>query len=64
MADSSQDALYQHYGDVELHLVDEPTDSGKGMSPTEARTFLQRLKPVTRVKQTLADLAKKAKAKG
>jgi hypothetical protein len=66
MADSSspQDALYQHYGDVELRLVDEPTDSGKGMSAAEARTFLQRLKPVTRVKQTLAQAAKKVKPKG
>lgn len=56
--------LDSHYGDMELRLVDEPTDSGKGMSPKEARSFLRGLHPVARVKQTLAQAAKKVKTKG
>jgi hypothetical protein len=56
--------LDSHYGDMELRLVDEPTGSGKGMSSKEARTFLRALRPVTRVKQTLAQAAKKVTKKG
>lgn len=54
--------LDDHYGDLGLRLVDEPTGGGKGLSPPEARSFLRGLKP--RVKQTLAQAAKKAKPKG
>jgi hypothetical protein len=63
MADSPQNKLYEHYGDMELRLVDEPT-GGNGMSAPEAGSFLQRLRPVARVKQTLGQVVKKAKAKG
>lgn len=61
---SPQDHLYQHYGDMELRIVDEPTDSGEGMSPEQARSFLRNLHPVARVKQTLGGLVKKAKPQG
>jgi hypothetical protein len=60
---SPQDALYDHYGDMQLRVVDEPT-GGKGLTPAQAESFLQRLKPVTRAKQKLGDLAKKVKPKG
>lgn len=56
---SAQDHLYQHYGDMQLRIVDEVKDSGKGMSEAEATSFLQRLKPVTRAKKTLGDLVKR-----
>lgn len=67
MADDDKsplDSLYDHYGDMELRIVDEPTDSGKGMSSGDAKSFLRGLRPVARVKQTLAQAAKKAKPKG
>ncbi len=64
MADESpQDKLYKHYGDLELRVVDEPV-GGDGMSPAEARSFLRGLHPVARVKQTLAQAAKKVTGKG
>lgn len=62
--DPKQQHLDDHYGDLGLHLVDEPTDSGKGMSGKEARLFLRGLRPVARVVQTLGQVVKKAKAKG
>lgn len=62
--DPKQQHLDDHYGDLGLHLVDEPTDSGKGMSGKEARSFLRGLRPVARVVQTLEQVVKKAKAKG
>ena len=58
--DPKQQHLDDHYGDVAWSLVEEPT-GGAGMTPAQARSFLQRLRPVTRVKQTLGQLAKKAK---
>lgn len=59
MADqSAQDALYQHYGDMELRIVDEPTGGGPGMSEDEAGAFLRGLRPVARVRQSLAAAAK------
>ena len=62
--ESKQQHLDDHYGDVGFVLVnDDDGEAAPGMSPSEARTFLQRLKPVTRVKTTLADLVKKAKTK-
>jgi hypothetical protein len=62
--DPRQQHLDDHYGDLGLRLVDEPTDSGKGMTSSEAGAFLRLLKPVTRVKQTLAQAAKKVTKKG
>lgn len=62
--DPKQQHLDDHYGDLGLHLVDEPTDSGSGMSGKEASSFLRGLRPVARIKQTLADAAKKATRKG
>lgn len=61
--DPKQQHLDEHYGDLGLTLVDEPS-GGKGMSSTEARSFLRGLRPVTRVRQTLGGLVKKAKPKG
>lgn len=62
--DQKQQHLDDHYGDLGLTLVPEPTGGGgKGMSASEATSFLRRLKPVTRVKQTLAQAAKLAKPK-
>lgn len=62
--DPKQQHLDDHYGDLGLTLVKEPTDGGKGLSPAEAGAFLRALKPVVRAGQTLADVVKKAKAKG
>lgn len=62
--DPKQQHLDDHYGDLGLHLVDEPTDSGKGMSGKEARSFLRGLRPVAKVKQTLAQAAKGVRPKG
>jgi len=61
--DEKQQHLDDHYGDLGLTLVDEPTGDG-GMSSSEAKAFLRGLRPVARVKQTLADAAKKAKPRG
>lgn len=61
--DPKQQHLDEHYGDLGLTLVDEPT-GGEGMSSTEARSFLRGLRPVARVRQTLGGLVKKAKPKG
>jgi hypothetical protein len=55
---SAQDALYQHYGDMELRIVDEPTGGGAGMSGEEAGAFLRGLRPGVRVRQSLAAAAK------
>jgi hypothetical protein len=58
MADeSAQEALYRHYGDLQLRIVEEPTGGGKGMSADSALAFLRRLRPVARVGQTLAEAA-------
>lgn len=62
--DPKQQHLDDHYGPMSLRLVDEPTDSGEGMTGKEATSFLRALKPVTRLGQSLAEAAKKAKAKG
>jgi len=62
--DPKQQHLDDHYGDLGLNLVDEPTDSGDGMSGKEAGAFLRGLKPVARVAQTLAQAAKKFTHKG
>lgn len=60
MADkSAQDALYEHYGDMELRVVDEPGDGGPGMSGEEAGVFLRSLRPMARVRQSLAAAAAK-----
>lgn len=61
--DPKQQHLDDHYGDLGLHLVAEP-DSGEGMSPAQARSFLRGLRPVARAVQTLGGLVKKAKPKG
>lgn len=62
--DPKQQHLDDHYGDIGWRLVDEPTDSGKGMSSKEAGAFLRGLHPIARVKQTLKEAAKKAKPTG
>jgi hypothetical protein len=63
--DPKQQHLDDHYGDLGLRIVDEPTGgTGKGLSPAEARSFLRGLRPVARVAQTLKDAAKKVKPKG
>jgi hypothetical protein len=63
--DPKQQHLDDHYGDLGLRLVDEPTDdSGGGMGSREATSFLRGLRPVARVKQTLADAAKKVTRRG
>lgn len=62
--DPRQQHLDDHYGDLGLRLVDEPTDSGKGMSGKDARSFLRGLRPVAKVKQTLKEAAKKVMPKG
>lgn len=63
--DSKQQHLDDHYGDLGLRIVEEPTGgAGQGMSSMEARTFLRGLRPVARVVQTLKDAAKRAKPKG
>ncbi len=62
--DPKQQHLDDHYGDLGLELVDEPTGGGKGMSSKEAGVFLRALRPVARVAQTLAQAAKKATHKG
>jgi len=62
--DPIQQHLDDHYGDVGLRLVKEPTDTGEGMTSREANAFLRGLHPVMRVKQTLKDAAKKAAKKG
>lgn len=61
---SAQDALYAHYGDMQLRVVDEPSDSGPGMDGRAAGAFLRGLRPVARVKETLKQAAKRAKALG
>ena len=62
--ESAQDALYRHYGDVEMRLVDGPTGGGAGMSGKEAGAFLRALRPVIRVGQTLKQAAQRAKNGG
>ena len=62
--DPIQQHLDDHYGDVGLRLVKEPTDTGEGMSSKEATAFLRALHPVIRVKETLKEAAKKAAGKG
>lgn len=57
--DPRQQHLDDHYGDLGLRLVDEPTDSGNGMSGKDARSFLRSLRPMAKVKQTLKEAAKK-----
>jgi hypothetical protein len=47
-----------------FQLVETPKPHGKGMSAAESRSFLRGLHPVAKVKQTLAQAAKKVKAKG
>lgn len=60
---SKQEHLDDHYGDVGFTLVkDDGGPAGVGMSAAEAGSFLRRLKPVARVKQTLAQAAKKVKS--
>lgn len=60
--DPRQQHLDDHYGDLGLTLVDEPTGgSGAGLDPKAARAFLRGLRPVAKVKQTLAQVAGKAK---
>jgi len=56
---SAQDALYAHYGDMELRVVDEPDGGGPGMTSEEAGAFLRSLRPVSRVRQSLAAAAAK-----
>lgn len=60
MADAQQH-LDDHYGPMGLVLVDEPKDTGKGLSSKDAVAFLKRTRPVTRTGQTLGEAAKKAK---
>ena len=61
---SPQQHLDDHYGDVGFTLVDDDGEAKPGMSPKEAGIFLRALRPVARVKQTLAQAAKKVKPKG
>lgn len=62
--DPKQQHLDDHYGDLGLRIVDEKPVTGEGMSKAEARSFLRALRPVERVRQTLAQAAKKVKPKG
>jgi len=57
--------LDDHYGTVGFRLVDDDDeDDGPGMSGKEARTFLRNLRPVLRVRQSLASAAKAVTRKG
>jgi hypothetical protein len=63
--DPKQQHLDDHYGDLGLRLVDEPTGGkGSGMSGKEAGAFLRGLRPVIRAGQSLRDAAKKVAKKG
>lgn len=62
--DPAQQHLDDHYGDLGLRIVDDKPATGKGMTGAEARSFLRGLRPVERVRQTLAQVAKKTKPKG
>lgn len=59
--DPKQQHLDDHYGDLGLTLVPEPTDDGKGMSAGQAKAFLRGLRPVARARQRLGDAVKKTK---
>lgn len=61
---SPQQHLDDHYGDVGFRLVDDDGEAKPGMSPKEASAFLRALRPVARVKQTLAQAARAVKKKG